>query len=143
MSELSQQRALALTNDPATLGYPKTLPIEVALKTASIKTICESYGITKDEWNELRYDEAFIADVRKAKTMLEQEGMSFKLKAALQAEELLKTSWKMIHASNNEVPAAVKADLLKFTIRAAGLDGSADKSGLSAGNNLQININLG
>jgi hypothetical protein len=38
----------------------------------------------------------------------------------------------------------VKADLIKFTIRAAGLDGSKDQAAAQGPQNaLQININLG
>lgn len=130
--------------DPAAVGYPPTLPIEIALKTASIQNICEAYNLTREDYEILRNDAQFRADVKRAHEALKEQGMSFKLKAQLQSEELLKTSWKMIHASHAEVPPAVKADLLKFTIRAAGLDGSQEKN--SAGglaNNLQININLG
>jgi len=128
--------------DPALLGYPPTLPLEIALKTATPKELCEEYGITKQEWDELRADERFRRDVAQYIEMLKEEGMSFKLKARLQSEELLKTSWRMIHSVSGEVPASVKADLIKFTIRAAGLDGSAQKEGASGGANLQINIVL-
>jgi hypothetical protein len=72
---------------------------------------------------------------------MQQEGMSFKLKARLQAEEMLKKVWRMVHTNDGSVPPAVKADLIKFMIRAAGYDGSADKNG-SNQQALQININL-
>jgi hypothetical protein len=131
----------ALKRDPALLGYPPTLPIEVALRTGTNAEICKSYGISKDEWQVLINDPTFRADVAKAMEIMQQEGMSFKLKARLQAEEMLKKIWRMVHANDGSVPPAVKADLIKFTIRAAGYDGSADKG---AGNQqaLQININL-
>lgn len=128
--------------NPAELGYPATLPIEVALRTASIQRICEAYGITREEWDELRQNPMFIADVKAAHEELKKDGMSFRMKARLQSEELLKQSWRMIHASSDEVPPSVKADLIKFTIRAAGLEADS-KSTVSATNNLQININLG
>lgn len=129
--------------DPSDLGYPPTLPIEIALRVAPIQDICKAYGISKEEFAELRHDPVFVADLQRAVDMVKREGMSFKLKAQLQSEELLKTSWKMIHAQNDEVPASVKADLLKFTIRAAGLDGSKDPSANgSKGPSLSIQINL-
>jgi hypothetical protein len=139
----------ALTNtkpvdDPATLGFPPTLPIEVAMRVAPIKDICEAYNLTRQDWEQLRHDPVFINAVAEAKEALNKEGMSFKMKARLQSEELLKTSWNMIHASPDEVPPSVKADLIKFTIRAAGLDGSKDQvANAVAANALQININLG
>jgi hypothetical protein len=129
-------------DDPAELGYPPTLPIEVAMKESSIEEICKSYGLDRDDWNRLRHNPAFVADVAAAVEALKKEGMSFKMKARLQSEELLKTSWKMIHASSEEVPPSVKADLLKFTIKAAGLV-EENKPNNTPQNALQININLG
>lgn len=130
-------------NNPSNIGYPHTLPIEVALKVAPIKDICEAYGLTKQDWDTLRFDPVFIADVSRVSRALQQEGMSFKLKAQLQAEELLKTSWKLIHDTSGDVPPSVKADLIKSTWRMSGLDESKNKANtaeITAA--LQININL-
>lgn len=129
-------------DDPSMLGYPATFPIEVALQTAPIQRICEAYEITREQWNALRVHPQFVADVRAAHEELKKDGMSFKMKARLQSEELLKKSWQMIHEPFDKVPANVKADLIKFTVRAAGLEADA-KTGAGTGNNLQININLG
>jgi hypothetical protein len=131
-------------DDPADLGYPPTLPVEVALRTAPIKDICIAYGLSREDWESLRNDPGFVAHVRRISDALGKDGgLGFKLKAQLQAEELLKTSWKMIHAPGDDVPPSVKADLLKFTIRAAGLDGSKEQTAAAMQNALQININLG
>ena len=139
--------ARSLAEDPASLGFPPTMAVEVAMRTAPIKEICEAYGITRPEWDSLRTFPAFVQAVKAALEMLKIDGMGFKMRARLQAEELLKTSWAMIHEDKDKVPAAVKADLLKFTIRAAGLDASGTKGdgSLPTGMNnaLQINIHLG
>lgn len=134
----------AQSDDPAELGWPPTLPIEIALRVASNAKICEAYGISKPEWDSIRQQPGFVNAVSAARKELEKEGMSFKMKARLQAEELLKTSWRMIHAPDERVPPTVKADLLKFTVRAAGLDGSKDPAVAGGPQNaLQINIHLG
>lgn len=137
--------AVALLNpgDPAELGYPATLPIEVALKTAPIADICAAYGLSRDDWNDLRVNPLFVADLAKAVESLKRDGMRFRVKAQMQSEELLKTSWRLIHAPGDEVPPAVKADLIKFTIRSAGLDGSKDQGAAAQATPLQIQINLG
>lgn len=130
--------------DPAELGYPPTLPVEVALRTASIKDICASYGLTREDWDALREDPGFVAHVHRIHEAVQKDGgLGFKLKAQLQAEELLKTSWRLIHAPGATVPPSVKADLIKFTIRAAGLDGSKDQAANQTPTpNLSIQINL-
>lgn len=129
--------------DPATLGWPPTLPIELALKTASPAELQAEYGYTNDEWKALKHNPDFLADLASAIEMVRKEGMSFKLKARLQAEELLKTSWRLIHAPTDEVPPSVKADLIKATARWAGYDNKETASGGTNANALQININLG
>jgi hypothetical protein len=129
--------------NPAEIGgYPPTLPIELALRVAPVKDICAEYGISHDHWMLLKEDPVFQRDLASAVELVKKDGMSFKLKAQLQSEELLKTSWTMIHDKSDKVPPSVKADLLKFTIRAAGYAEPAEKGGGSA-NNLQINIQLG
>lgn len=128
--------------DPAALTWPVTFPIELALRTSTPKAICESYGITREEFDELLETPAFVDELRSWSEKLKQEGMSFKIKAALQSEELLKTSWRMIHDASGRIPASVRADLLKFTVRVAGLDASKDQA-TQQPNAFQININLG
>lgn len=139
-------KAMATINprqmDPATLGYPPTLPVEIALRTVPLPQIREAYGFTPDEWDELQYDPVFRADLARAVEMVKKDGMSFKLKARLQAEELLTKSWQMIHDPSDKVPAKVKADLLQFTIRCAGYS-EGEKTQGAVGTALQININLG
>ncbi len=135
--------AVALNpSNPADIGsYPATLPVELALRVDTTQNICAAYGISQDEWNILRYDPVFQHDLAQAVEMVKKDGMSFKLKAQMQAEELLKTSWRMIH-DKEDTPPSVRADLLKFTVRAAGYAEPAEKAG-SNSNTLQIQINLG
>lgn len=130
--------------DPARLGWPPTLPLEVAMHEIPINELFESYGLDRDDFERLSGNPGFLAQVKHYHEELQKDGMSFKVKAKLQSEALLKKSWDMIHDVSGLVPPNVKADLLKFTIRAAGLDGSKDQvaGGGQIGTALQININL-
>jgi hypothetical protein len=130
-------------DDPAALGFPPTLPIEVAMRIAPIKEICESYGLSRQDWEDLKCSPMFVQAVGLYREELKKEGMSFKLKARLQSEELLKQSWKLIHSSNDDVPPNVKADLIKATVKWAGLEPRNSPDAASVGTALQININLG
>jgi hypothetical protein len=133
--------------DPSGIAlYPHTFPIEVALQTAPIQQICASYGITHAEWQRLRVHPVFVADVRNAYEALKKDGARFRIKAGMQAEALLGTIWKFIHAPPAEnVPPSVKADLAKFVVRAAGYDasqasGAAAAATLAPTLNIQINL---
>ena len=127
--------------DPARLGYPPTLPIEVALRTASIRDTCIAYGLSSEEWDRIRFDPIFLADLQRAVEMVKKDGMSFKLKAKLQAEELLKTSWRLIH--DVDAPHAVRSQLIQATMRWAEYDGAGKDAGVGANANFNIQINLG
>lgn len=131
----------AREDDPAGMGWPPTLPLEVAMKEMPLKDICASYGISKEDWIKLKDNPSFVAEVAGYIDMLKKEGVSFKLKAKLQAEELLKSSWKLIHDRTGDVPAQVKADLIKSTMRWAGYD-AKEGAGGQTGTSLQIQINL-
>lgn len=131
-------------HDPAKVAWPASLPIELALKTATPQELKGHYGFSDDEWAALRGNPVFIAELTAACDLVKQEGMTFRLKARLQAEAMLETSWRLVHAPGSEVPANVKADLIKTTFRVAGFD---NKEGLPAGAGsglaIQINFNGG
>jgi hypothetical protein len=123
------------------LGFPPMLPVELAMRVAPVPEICAAYGITKDEFVALTDDPTFIKAYQDAKEALQKDGMSFRLKARLQADALLKKSWLLIH--DESTPTTVKADLIKSTVRWAGLEPKGDGPGAGLGNAFQININLG
>ena len=135
--------ALVAPSDPSELSWPTTLPTEIALRTAPIREICQGYGISKEAYEALRTNPLFVAQVKNlAEELKKDKGLSFKLKAQLQSEELLKTSWKLIHSTNDQVPPNVKADLIKYTWKVAGLEPEkTDKKSVVVP--LQINLNLG
>ena len=128
--------------DLSQFAYPPTLPLDVALRSASPQELREEYNLNQTEWDNLKANPYFLADLRKTIEDLKKEGMSFKLKARLQAEEYLKTVYQMVTDTTGNVPPAVRADLIKFVARVGGLDNKEVQAG-QVGNALQININLG
>jgi hypothetical protein len=128
-------------DDPAFLGFPPMLPIELAMRSAPVSEICAAYDISRDEFVALTNDPMFVKAYAEAKEALQKDGVSFRLKAKIQAEELLKKSWQLIHADHT--PTTVKADLIKATVRWAGYEPKGDGPGGGVGNAFQININLG
>jgi hypothetical protein len=127
-------------DDPALLGFPATLPIELAMGEYPRNDILTAYGITPELWDVLRFNPTFRKAITDAQTLLRKDGMSFRLKARMQAEALLETSWNIIHSLHT--PAAVKADLIKHTHRVAGYEPKSNDPVLG-GTALQINLHLG
>lgn len=131
----------ALATDPSEMGWPPTMIIELALKVGSPKDICADHGISREQWEAIRHNPVFIAELGRTVEALRTDGMAFKARSQLQANELLKESWKLIH--DVAVPANVRADLIKSTIRWSGLDASKDaalQAKTGAGFSIQINL---
>ena len=103
--------------------------------------MCEAYGITREEFEAIIEDPVFKIAFVNAQEMLQKDGNSFKLKAKMQAEALLAKSWAIIHGEGT--PAAVRADLIKATVRWAEYEPKKDGLGGNSSNAFQININLG
>lgn len=131
--------------DPSGLTWPVTLPIELALKTGTPDALRREYGYTPTEWNALRYNDVFIRELTAACELVRQEGMSFKLKAKLIAEENLGEVFKMTR--DPLCPPAVRGKLIELTARWAGFDPRTNGEGAEGGpvnaNTLNIQINLG
>lgn len=127
------------TRNPADLGFPPMLPIELALKIAPVPDICGHYGISKDQFAAIIAHPVFIKAYQEAVESLKVDGMSFKMKARMQAEGFLATSFAMV--TNPATSDAVRADLIKNTVRWAGYDAkAADVAGGGQSFNIQINL---
>jgi hypothetical protein len=85
-------------------------------------------------------DPVFLKKVELYRGEIRDKGLTFKLKARAQAEELLTTSWLLIH--DPAVSPAVKADLIKSTVKWAGLE-PKDQVATDGGGGVKITINLG
>jgi len=137
-----------LERDPTELGFPPSLPLELAAKTGTVREICHSYGIDEDRYNELRQNPVFRRACEDALKAFAQDGGSFRAKARTLAEALLPHMFKLATSTDyRSVPANVQADMIKAAIRVAGLDASIDQKGAAAGKaaamtplNIQINL---
>lgn len=99
-------------------------------------------GINAQQFAALADDPMFQKLVRTYVKELTENGASFQLKARLQAEELLKTNYKL--ATHKDTPPSVAEKLIANTVRWAGLEKKAEggEAGLG-GPKISINIDLG
>ena len=94
-----------------------------------------STRVSASEALERRAEQAMQVELELANQQLQEQSAELEL----QAEELLKTSWRLIHDAN--APATVRSDLIKATMRWAGYDVKEAAVG-SGGTALNIQINL-
>ena len=98
------------------------------------------HNITADDLIGFNKDKVFLKKVSSYRSEIQEKGMTFKLKARAQAEELLTTSWTLIHSP--ETSSAVKADIIKSTVKWGGLEEKNTTMEESSGG-VKITINLG
>jgi hypothetical protein len=107
----------------------------------SLQEVMTRHSINANDILKFNADPVFLKKVEHYRDEIRDKGMTFKLKARAQAEELLTTSWLLIH--DPSVSAAVKADLIKSTVKWAGLEPKGDQEINTGAGGVRITINLG
>ena len=108
------------SSDPATPPYPRGLVLDLALKSAPVADLLDAYDISTEAFREIARNPVFRRDMLEMRDKLKEEGFSFRLKAQAQAEQYLQQAWKLVHDGNT--PSNVRADLIKWTTKVAGLE---------------------
>jgi hypothetical protein len=106
-----------------------------------VNEIIQRHNIDADTLIQFNSDSVFLKKVEGYREEVREKGMTFRLKARAQAEELLTTSWMLIH--DPACSPAVKADLIKSTVKWAGLEPKNEPADGSATGGVRITINLG
>jgi hypothetical protein len=121
------------------LAFDIALTLEGSGET--LQEVIGRHQISSTDVLSFNADPIFLKKVDAYREEIRSKGMTFKLKARAQAEELLTTSWMLIHDS--AVSPAVKADLIKSTVKWAGLEPKGEVTNEGSGGGVRININLG
>lgn len=121
------------------LAFDVALTLEGSGET--LQEIMGRHNITASDVLTFNADPVFLKKVEHYRNEIREKGITFKLKARAQAEELLTTSWLLIH--DPAVSPAVKADLIKSTVKWAGLEPKTDVATESSSGGVKITINLG
>jgi uncharacterized protein YbaA (DUF1428 family) len=107
----------------------------------TLDEVIDRHKITPSEMLIFNEDPIFRKKVEVYRDDIREKGVTFRLKARAQAEELLITSWQLIHSP--EVSPAVKADLIKSTVKWGDLEPKTSSQDVEAGGGVKITINLG
>lgn len=120
------------------LAFDVALMLEGSGET--MQEVLTRHKISANDILVYKQDPVFLKKVEHYQAEVRDKGLTFKLKARAQAEELLTTSWHLIH--DPAVSPAVKADLIKSTVKWGGLEPKGDVAVDSSGG-VRITINLG
>lgn len=121
------------------LAFDVALTLEGSGET--LQEIMGRHSITANDILVYNADPIFLKKVEHYRNEVRDKGLTFKLKARAQAEELLTTSWLLIH--DPAVSPAVKADLIKSTVKWAGLEPKDTAATDGGAGGVKITINLG
>jgi len=145
-SQPSQNTAMIQTAPHQPQKWDERLPFDVALAMEnsgqSLNDVALEYKITPQQLLEFCKDSVFSKKVTFYRDDIRENGITFRMKARMQAEELLMTSYTLIH--DPAVSPAVKADLIKSTVKWAGLEPKANEEvQTQGGGGVSITINMG
>jgi hypothetical protein len=130
---------LHLTKWSDRLAFDVALMLEGSGET--LQEVVTRHKINANDILTFNKDPIFLKKVEHYQGEVREKGLTFKLKARAQAEELLTTSYLLIH--DPAVSPAVKADLIKSTVKWAGLEPKNTEVSEGAGGGVRITINLG
>jgi len=121
------------------LAFDVALTLEGSGET--MQEVMGRHNLSASDLLQFRQDPVFLKKVEHYRDEVREKGMTFRLKARAQAEELLTTSYLLIHDPG--VSPAVKADLIKSTVKWAGLEPRNDDNAEGSAGGVRITINLG
>jgi hypothetical protein len=121
------------------LAFDIALTLEGSGET--LQEVMTRHKIASSDIINFNADKVFLKKVEHYRGEIQEKGLTFKLKARAQAEELLTTSWMLIH--DPAVSPAVKADLIKSTVKWGGLEPKTEVGTEGGTGGVRITINLG
>lgn len=124
--------------DPGHAGFDPRIAYELALGIEDANEIFARYGVPQDKAVKLLGNELFVKAIKDFKVQVQESGITFKLKAKIQAEDLLTHSYQI--ATDPDMPPAVRADMIKWTANVAELGPKKDSTGGSGGAALTLAI---
>lgn len=122
------------------LDVPAQMVLEIAYGVEQPERVAEKFGFSPVEWEQLKGHDPFVRQVDEKKAELKASGYSFRMKAAIAAEDLLEDVYKAAKEEGSSFHT--KLESVKFFARAAGLDQPV-KQQQDTGPAFSITINLG
>lgn len=120
------------------------LALDVALSledsSFTIDELLTYHHLTEDQLLSISADPLFQRAVRSMRDEVREKGLTFRMKARVMADSLLKTSWQIIHSEST--PPSVKSELIRSTVKWANLEPKNDTP-LDSTNGARIIIQIG
>ncbi len=126
----------------ASTWSPK-LVFELALGLDPLAEILERHKLTQAEYEHLSNHPAFRHDLAMQRLDVQENGVTYKRKAAMQAESYLQDLHMIVTDSSGDVPASTRLDAIKYVTKVAELEPDKKQAGDDNSKqtiNIQINV---
>lgn len=123
------------------LSFNPTLAYEIALGYDSAKEVLLRHGVSKERFRELCKYPPFIRAVKQFKKEIAEQGVTFKMKSRLLAEDVLEDAYLL--AKDPGVPVSVRTKNIENIVRWGELEPQKGEKGSGVGGpqfNIQINL---
>lgn len=107
-------------------GFDTRFVFELALASEPVEGLLQRYNVSIEQYENYLQNVAFQAQLQKFRADIHERGLGFREKARALSEDMLVTAYRMVKDEN--VPATVKADLIKWVAKVADLEPKQDKN---------------
>jgi hypothetical protein len=112
----------------------------IAMGMEEPSAIAARYGFTGEKWDKLQQWQPFVLTVASQRAEFEKSGVTFRLKAAMKADEL--ADQVFVQAMGHDTSLAQKMATLQYFAKMGDLEPKVDKS-TTPGEGFSISINIG
>lgn len=125
-------------NPTKAIPFDPSLPFEIALGFMPVDEVFRKHKVSEEQQVELLKSTAFVSAVQQYVDEFQSTGLTFRLKASVQASQLLDTLWEMVH--DEEVSSTTRLEAIRSVVKWAGLEPSNTKPSDTPAFSLVINL---
>jgi len=144
LTEFADYREFALpdvSSEPhVTLNIPPQLVWECAAGLEDPVAIARRFNLSDEQWARLSQWPAFINAVQAQRAQFEREGMTFRLKASLMADEVMDGLFKQTISLDSTI--SQKLSVLNTLVDIAGIKNTKKEDASNAAPKFSITINI-
>lgn len=127
------------TTPPPALDVPQEMILAIAIGMEEPSEIASRYGFEGDRWKALSVWKPFLDAVAKQKAELEQNGITFRIKAKALTEDVFEDAYKI--ARSNDATLLQKLEFIKLGAKLGDMEPKASAQ-VASGPGFSITINI-
>ncbi len=139
MTTLMDDELLPIQPPPPALDIPQEMILAIAVGMEDPQEIAARYGFENTRWTSLQQWKPFNDAVAKQKAELEQNGVTFRIKAKALTEDVFEDAYKI--ARSNDATLLQKLEFIKLGAKLGDMEPKANAQ-IAAGPGFSITINL-